>query len=90
MRSTRTDSVRRQIRIEVRPFAYLRRYLPTHTDGKRAPLETTARDVRAVAAELGIPPSVLGVIMLNGRHADADARLHDGDVVSFFPPIAGG
>lgn len=76
--------------IEVRLFAYLRRYLPPHADGTRARLKTTAPDVRALAAELDIPPSVVGVILLNGRHADADVRLQDGDVVSFFPPIAGG
>ena len=90
MKSAQTNSVRRQINIEVRLFAHLRRYLPPHADGRRVRLETTAPDVRAVATELGIPPSVVGVVMLNGRHADADAPLHDGDVVSFFPPIAGG
>ncbi len=90
MKSARTDSARRQINIEVRLFAYLRRYLPLHADGRRVRLATTVPDVRAVAAELGIPSSVVGVIMLNGRHADPDARLHDGDVLSFFPPIAGG
>ena len=79
-----------QIHVEVRLFAYLRRYLPPYADGKRIRLEPPAPDVRAVAAELGIPPAVLGVVMLNGRHADADTPLHDGDVVSFFPPIAGG
>ena len=90
MKSARMNSVRRQINVEVRLFAYLRRHLPPHADGRRAHLATSAPDVRAVAAELGIPPSVIGVIMLNGRHADPDTRLHDGDVVSFFPPIAGG
>lgn len=78
------------IHIEVRLFAYLSRYLPPHADGKRARLTTTAPDVGSIAVELGIPSSVLGVVLLNGRHADAGARLHDGDVVSFFPPIAGG
>ena len=90
MKSARTNSVRRQINVEVRLFAYLRRHLPPHAQGGHARLKTTAPDVRTIAAELGISSSVLGVVMLNGRQADADAPLHDGDVVSFFPPIAGG
>jgi molybdopterin converting factor small subunit len=84
MRSTK------KIRVEVRLFAYLRRYLPSDANGRCARWETAASDVGAVAVELGIPSSAVGVVLLNGRHADTDTRLHDGDVVSFFPPIAGG
>ena len=76
--------------IEVRLFAYLRRYLPPQGDGRSVRLETTAPDVGTVASGLGIPPSRMGIALLNGRHADADTQLRNGDVLSLFPPIAGG
>jgi molybdopterin converting factor small subunit len=30
------------------------------------------------------------VVLLNGRYAEAEKELQQGDVVSVFPPVAGG
>ena len=39
---------------------------------------------------IGVPPSEVAIILVNGRHAHEDQRLHDGEAVSLFPAIAGG
>jgi molybdopterin converting factor small subunit len=37
-----------------------------------------------------LPEDVPRVILLNGVQHDNDPQLHDGDVITVFPPIAGG
>ena len=39
---------------------------------------------------IGVPPSEVAIILVNGRHAHQDQRLHDGEAVALFPAIAGG
>lgn len=79
--------------IEVRLFATLRRYLPVGNDGFgfKRPLggETT---VAAIIEELKLPPDVptIIIIIVNGNHSKPDHALKDGDVLSIFPPVAGG
>jgi molybdopterin converting factor small subunit len=46
--------------------------------------------IRAVVEGLGIEVGEVGVLMVNGRHADVDAALKDGDVLAIFPVIGGG
>jgi len=41
-------------------------------------------------ARLEVPASEVAVVLVNGRHARLDDRLHQGDTVAFFPAIAGG
>ncbi|MBT0894497.1 MoaD/ThiS family protein [Geobacter hydrogenophilus] len=43
-----------------------------------------------VISELQIPESQVSMIMLNGRHANPDQRLNDGDSLALFPLVAGG
>ncbi len=77
--------------IEIKLFATFRECLPPGTDGfsfkKALPEETS---VREVMEELKLPVDVPKIIIVNGRHATEDYVVNDGDVVSFFPPIAGG
>jgi len=40
--------------------------------------------------KLSIPPRVTNIVMINGVHKDRKTELEEGDVVSVFPPIAGG
>jgi molybdopterin converting factor small subunit len=72
--------------IEVRLFASLRQY---GNDKSRIRLQEGA-NVSDFIDKLGVPPSEVAIILVNGRHARQDQRLHDGEAVSLFPAIAGG
>ncbi len=72
--------------IEVRLFASLRKY---SNNKNRIGLEDGA-NVSDFIERIGIPPSEVAIILVNGRHAHQDQRLHDGEAVSLFPAIAGG
>jgi len=46
--------------------------------------------VEHLACKLGLPLQDIKIIMVNGRHADMDTRLADGDRVALFPHVGGG
>lgn len=46
--------------------------------------------VRTVAQELGLPESKPGLILINGRIADLNRKLNDGDILALGPLMAGG
>ena len=72
--------------LEIKFFASLRKYNPE--------LERIEVDDGITILELfdkvGIPPSEVAIVLVNGRHAKLDQPLHDGETVAAFPPIAGG
>jgi molybdopterin converting factor small subunit len=74
------------MQIEVRLFASLRKYA---NDKSRIELEDGAK-VSDFIERTGVPPSEVAIILVNGRHAHQDQRLHDGEAVALFPAIAGG
>jgi molybdopterin converting factor small subunit len=41
-------------------------------------------------ARSGVPPTAIAVLFLNGRHAQTDSLLAEGDTLSVFPPVGGG
>lgn len=43
-----------------------------------------------VIEAIGITSDEAAIIFVNGRHAQIEQRLADGDTVSIFPPIGGG
>ena len=47
---------------------------------------TTAK----IIEELDLPENIPKIIIVNGLHAAPDYVLQDGDIMSVFPPIAGG
>lgn len=77
--------------VTIKLFATLRKYLPQDsTNGGcelSLPEETTVKDV---LKRLGVPEDIKLVLLLNSRHAGYDTVLSEGDVLSVFPPIAGG
>jgi molybdopterin synthase sulfur carrier subunit len=79
------------MKVEVRLFALLERYLPAHANGDAAsldvPLGTTVRDVVEL---LEIPSDLSCLTVINGRDAPPEQLLAPGDVLSMFPPLAGG
>ena len=78
--------------VEVRLFATLSSYLPSPDRARGA----TALDVPAgatvsdVAVCMGIPAAVARVALVNGEDAAPERQLSAGDVVTLFPPLAGG
>jgi molybdopterin converting factor small subunit len=79
------------VRIEVRLFATLAVFLPPESrDGAAildVPDDSTVRDV---VRRLRIPVDLERVVLVNGGDVTADAPLRADDVVSVFPPLAGG
>lgn len=79
------------MKVEVRLFATLARYLPEPSESGSATVEipegSTARQLVSV---LGIPAGIPVVILVNGQDATPDQTLRDGDTLTLFPPLAGG
>ena len=55
----------------------------------RVPADEVAT-VTDLCESVGLPAGVVGLVLVNGVHADAATALHDGDEVSLFPPVGGG
>jgi molybdopterin converting factor small subunit len=79
------------LRIELRLYASLRKYLPGETpDGLcRVEVEEGAT-IRSLFAQIHIPADAPKIVFLNGIHAKGDEVLKEGDRVGAFPPVAGG
>lgn len=79
------------MRVEVRLFATLASYLPSGSRGGATVLEIPQEcTVADLVTRLGIPPALPRIALVNGHEADPDRRLATGDVVTLFPPLAGG
>jgi molybdopterin converting factor small subunit len=79
------------VKIEVRLFATLARYLPQGPQAGSAFLDVAeGSSVDDVADALGIPADLSRVILVNDQDADEHRRLVEGDVLTLFPPLAGG
>jgi molybdopterin converting factor small subunit len=78
--------------ITVRLLASYRHLLPEDHDvraGFRQEVPSECR-VADVLAGLPIPPGDSFTCLVNGRHAERDQCLTDGDTVSIFPAAGGG
>jgi sulfur-carrier protein len=79
------------MKIELRLFASLSRYLPEQGGGNFCAMEipegTTISDL---LRRLGVPVEVRKIIILNGVHAGESQTLTEGDRIGVFPPVAGG
>jgi molybdopterin converting factor small subunit len=79
------------VRVEVRLFATLERFLPADSREGTAVLDVPEGSTAAdVARRLGIPAGLERVLLINGREADAEQAVSAGDVLDLFPPLAGG
>jgi len=77
--------------IEIKLFATLRDYLPPGSSRFSCKLEIDhlAR-VQDVLTRLKIPEDMPKIILVNGIHGKKEQVLKEGDVLSVFPPVAGG
>jgi len=79
------------LKIEVRLFADLVRFLPPGSRQNPATLEIEKGvTVDDVLNRLGISSKITNIVMVNGVHGGRAMPLKDGDVVSVFLPLAGG
>jgi molybdopterin converting factor small subunit len=78
--------------IELRLFASLRKHLPPGSPRGKCTLELPdGTPVGAVLARMHIPFASAHMVLVNGEHdRDFERVLRDGDVLSVFPPVAGG
>ena len=77
--------------IEVKLFATLRDYLPEGSDRFSCKLEIDGQTrVQDILAKLRIPEEMPKIILVNGTHGKKEQILKEGDVLSIFPPVAGG
>ena len=79
------------MRVEVRLFATLAAFLPPDGRDGAAQIEIPeGSTVTDVTRRLGIPPDLARVVLVNGRDVGSEAPLNSRDVVTIFPPLAGG
>jgi len=77
--------------VEVHLTATLRRFLPPGTPGDHVRLDVSpGTTVGQVVHSLRVPDDLERLTVVNGRDAGPDHVLSDGDVLSLFPPLAGG
>ena len=79
------------MKVEVRLFANLSKLLPPGSQKKRTTMTVKkGTTIDELLEKLNIPPKITNIIMVNGRHQGREIELNEGDVLSVFPPIAGG
>jgi len=79
------------VEIEVKLFATLRDYLPKGSDRFSCKMEIDGNTrIQDILSKLEIPEEIPKIILVNGIHGKKDQVLKEGDVVSIFPPVAGG
>jgi molybdopterin converting factor small subunit len=79
------------MKVKVQLYAILAKYLPTNANNKTAILEVAeGTSVQGILSELKIPENMPKILLVNGRSAELDRLLTEGDTLSIFPPIAGG
>jgi molybdopterin converting factor small subunit len=79
------------VKVAVHLTATLRAYLPPGTRGDSVVLDLPdGTTVDQVVHSLRIPPAMERLTVVNGQDATPDQRLVEGDVLSVFPPLAGG
>lgn len=77
--------------IEVKLFATLRDYLPKGSGRFSCRMEIDGQTrVEEILKRLNIPEEIPKIILINGIHGKKEQLLKEGDVLSIFPPVAGG
>jgi molybdopterin converting factor small subunit len=80
------------MRIEIKLFANLRKYLPPGSTGSTATIALReGATIETLIRHLSIPLELAQMVLVNGEQTrEFDRLLADGDSVSIFPPVAGG
>ncbi len=79
------------MKVRLKLFATFRRYLPPGAQGSAVDVEVPSHArVGELLASSGLPEDESCVVLVNGRHAEFNDLLREGDVVAVFPAMAGG
>ena len=79
------------MKIQVKLFASLRKYLPAGTAGDTITIEVaTGATVRDAISALGIPAEHARMIVSANEQLEPTATLREGQRLDVFPPLAGG
>jgi molybdopterin synthase sulfur carrier subunit len=83
------------MKIKLKLFAMLSERLPAGSENHTMELEVPeGATPRQVVQQLGIPPELATLTLLDGVHLTQRQReervLHEGETLAIFPPIAGG
>jgi len=77
--------------IEIKLFATLRDYLPKGSSRFSFKMEIDSHTpIQDILSKLKIPEEMPKIILVNGIHGKKDQILKEGDILSIFPPVAGG
>jgi sulfur carrier protein ThiS len=74
------------MKLEIKLFASLQKFMP---NAQKVELNDNCT-VLELLDKIGINSSEVAITLVNGRHVQLDQKLHDGETVAIFPPIAGG
>jgi len=79
------------MKLEIKLFANFREFLPPGTHKYTCWLELEeGTTIGQVLEKLKIPDDIPMITLVNGLHRTFEDRLQPGDVLSVFPPVAGG
>lgn len=79
------------MKIEVRVFSGLEKYIPGTTFGKAFEVELPEGATGSMLLEkLSIPEKDVFTILSNGKHFQFAETFSEGDRVALFPPVGGG
>lgn len=79
------------MKIEVKLFATFRNHLPQGCGPFSCHVELKpGSTVQHVLEEFNLPEDIPKIILINGVHARPQDALQEGDILSVFPPVAGG
>ncbi|MDR3564090.1 MAG: MoaD/ThiS family protein [Negativicutes bacterium] len=76
--------------IEVRLYAVLRRWAPGNPGGVLTVDLPDGGTCLDLLGKVGINPTEVHVLMVNGVNSPLEKVLHDGDRVGLFPAVGGG
>ena len=74
------------MKLEIKLFASLQKFMP---NAENVDLDDNCT-VLDLLKKIGINPSEVAIILVNGQHVELDQTLSEGETAAFFPPIAGG
>jgi len=79
------------MKVQLLLYASLAKLLPPQGSGNASTMEVEeGASIRDLLALARVPEDSPRIIFLNGRHAQVDQEVADGDRIAVFPPIAGG
>lgn len=79
------------MRVQMMLYASLAHLLPDDRVGNSCVIETgNGSTIGDLMNMMKVPRDQTKVIFLNGRHANEDQVVQEGDRVAVFPPVAGG